>query len=107
MDVIWVSANTPMHLSGRLDLVVTEGEPLPVTEQTWFEIDADAEVSAIYTPTALLTERLWPGSDRFGAIVLEFAVLSEAEEAETSEERRRSAHIRGPARLWGDFGGDC
>ena len=93
MDVIWVSANAPMRLVGRDDLIVAPGAPLlPVTEQTWFEIDADAQVSAFYTPTALLTKRLWPGFDRFGACVLEFAILTEAEESEAFEMRRRSTH---------------
>lgn len=106
MDVIWVSANTPMRLAGRDTLVVAEGEPLlPLTEQTWFEIGSDAEVSAIYTPTALLTERLWPGFDRFSAIVLEFAVLSEAEAEATAEERRRSAHEARRASLSGALRG--
>ena len=92
-DVIWVSANTPLRLVGRSDMIVAEGDPLlPVTEQTWFEIDAEAQVSAVYTPTALLTERLWPAFDRFSAHILQFAILAEAEAAETSTTRRRSAH---------------
>lgn len=46
-DGIWVSAATAMHFIGRRDQVVNVGEPLlPVTEQTWFEISADADVSA-------------------------------------------------------------
>ena len=94
MDVIWVSANTPMRFVGRDDMIVAAGgEPLlPITEQTWFEIGVDAQVSAIYTPTALVTQRLWPGFDRFNARVLEFAILTEAEAAEASERRRHSAH---------------
>ena len=92
-DVIWASANTPLRLVGRSDMIVAEGDPLlPVTEQTYFEIDADAQVSAVYTPTALLTEQLWPAFDRFSARILEFAILAEAEAAETSAARRRSAH---------------
>ena len=93
LDVVWVSATAPVRFLGRDDLIVAAGEPLlPVTEQTWCELDADARVSAIYTPTALVTQRLWPGFDRFGARVLEFAVLTEAEAAELSETRRRRAH---------------
>lgn len=93
MDVIWVFTNAPMRFVGRDDMIVEEGEPLlPVTEQTWFEIAAAAHVSAMYTPTALLTKRLWPGFNRFGVRVLEFALLTEAEAVETSEIRRRNAH---------------
>ena len=92
-DIIWVSANAPLRLVGRRDMLVAAGDPLqPITEQTYLEIDADTQVSAVYTPTALLAERLWPGFDRFGARVLEFAMLAEVEEAETAAVRRRSTH---------------
>ncbi|WP_419164931.1 NHLP bacteriocin export ABC transporter permease/ATPase subunit [Candidatus Palauibacter sp.] len=90
LDVVWVSANTPMRLLGRHDLIVTISEPLfPVSERTWLELDSDAKVSAVYTPTALVMERLWPAFDHFGAQVLEFALLTEFEEAETLIARRR------------------
>ena len=92
-DVIWVSATTAMRFMGRRDTTVAEGEPLlPITERTWFTIDADARVSAVYTPTALLTSRLWPGLDRFSTRVLELAVLAEAETVEASRTQRRDAH---------------
>ena len=91
-DIVWVSATAPMHLLGRSDQVVEVGELLlPVTEQTWFEIGRDADVTAMYTPAALLTERLWPAFSHFGAKVLEFAILAEAEAAETLGTRRRGA----------------
>ncbi len=92
-DIIWVSANAPLRLVGRRDLIVAEGEPLlPVTERTWIEIDIDAQVSAVYTPTALVTGRLWPGFDRFSTRVLGFAILADAEDAEDAEIHRHRAH---------------
>ena len=92
-DVIWVFTNVPMRLVGRADMVVTAGESLlPVTEQTWLEVDTEAEVSATYTPTAILTGRLWPAFLRFGRRVLEFAILAEAEAAEVLEARRRNTY---------------
>ena len=92
-DVIWVSATTAMHFIGRRDQVVSVGEPLlPVTEQTWFEISADADVSAVYTPAALLTERLWPAFLRFGERLLEYAIVAEAEAAVVLQTRRRRAY---------------
>ena len=92
-DIVWVSATAPMRVLGRSDRVVAVGEPLlPVTEQTWFEIGADADVSAMYTPAALLTERLWPAFLCFGTRVLEYAILAEAEAAVVLETRRRQAH---------------
>ena len=92
-DIVWVSAKAPMRLLGRGDMVVGEGEPLlPVTERTWFEIDVATEVTAVYTPTALLTKRLWPAFRRFGNRVLEYAILAEAETEIELESRRRRVH---------------
>jgi len=92
LDVIWASATAPMRLAGRHDLVIEPGAPpTPLTQMTWFEIDADAEVSAVYTPTALVTERLWPGFDRFNARVLEFAILREGETQNILQTQRRDA----------------
>ncbi|MCY4056691.1 MAG: hypothetical protein OXG44_01685, partial [Gammaproteobacteria bacterium] len=89
-DVVWASAKAPVRLLGRADLVVAEGEhPLPVTERTWFTIDEDTLVSAVFTPTAHATERLWPAFDRFGATVLDVARLAQADEADTVQLRRR------------------
>ena len=92
-DVVWVRADAPMRLLGRRDLVVDRGEPLlPVTERTWLELDDEARVTAVYTPAALLTGRLWPAFLRFGVRVLEYAILAEAEAGLELESRRRRAH---------------
>ena len=92
-DIIWVSAKAPMHWLGRDDKVVHPGEPLlPVTERTWFRLDVDTEVTAVYTPTALLTGRLWPAFLRFGTRVLEYAILVESDAEAELESRRRRAH---------------
>ena len=91
-DVIWASADAPIHLIGRREFTIAQGAPLlPITQRTWFEIDNDAQVSAVYTPTALVTGRLLPALDRFSAIVLEFAIHTEAEAAQASHTRRRDA----------------
>ena len=92
-DVVWVSATVPMRLLGRTDLVVPAGEPpLPLTERTWSRIDADAVVTAVYTPTALLTGQLWPALLRFASRILERAVLADAEDAASLASRRRDAN---------------
>lgn len=92
-DVVWVSAKAPMRVLGRSDMVVDEDEPLlPVTERTWFTVDVATEVSAVYTPTALVADRLWPAFLRFGTRVLEYAILAEAEDEIESQSRRRRAH---------------
>ena len=92
-DVVWVSATVPMRLLGRPDLVVPAGEPpLPLTERTWSRIDADAAVTAVYTPTALLTGQLWPALLRFASRILERAILADAEAAASLASRRRDAN---------------
>ena len=93
-DVVWVSATVPMRLLGRTDLVAAAvGEPLlPLTEHTWLEIDADAVVTAVHTPTALLTEQLWPALLRFASRILERAILAEAEAGAALASRRRDAN---------------
>ena len=91
-DVVWVSANAPVRLLGRGDMAVDRGEPLlAVTERTWVELDAETEVSAVYTPAALLTGRLWPALSRFGTRVLECALRAEAEAGSELASRRRRA----------------
>jgi len=92
-DVVWVSATVSMRLLGRTDLVVPAGEPpLPLTERTWVRIDADAVVTAVYTPTALLTGQLWPALGRFASRILERAILADAEAAASLASRRRDAN---------------
>ena len=65
---------------------------MPITERTWLELDADAMVAALHTPSAIATGRLWPAFDRFSARILEFAALSSADAAEASQRLRRDAH---------------
>ena len=92
-DIVWVSAKAAMRWLGRDDMVVDEGEGLlPITERTWVEAEGDAKVTAVYTPTALLTERLWPAFLRFGTRILGYAILAEAEATVELQSRRRRAH---------------
>ena len=77
-DVVWVSSDAEMHFLGRCDLKIAPGEPLlPVADYTWLDVREDCSVSAIYSPTALLREELWPAFDRFCKLVLEFAASAE------------------------------
>lgn len=88
-DVVWVSSDAPMRFLGRDDVVCATGEPLlPVSEHTWFEVDRDCKVSALYTPTALLRDELWPAFDHFGVRVLELALLMEREHVHATRGRR-------------------
>ena len=79
-DIIWVSSDQPLRFLGRKELISMPGQPLlPLTERTWCELDADAQVSACYTPEALAGKRLWDGFDRFNTLVLEYSAMMEQE----------------------------
>ena len=93
-DVIWVTATAALRYVGRPDMPVEAAGPLlPVTERTWLEGDGDTQVTAVYTPTALLTGRLWPALDRFGTLVLRLAVAADARDAAALSARRRAAQL--------------
>ena len=92
-EIIWVSASEPIRLIGRNDLIVETGERLlPLSERTWIELDADTVVSAVHTPGAAITERLWPALDRFSRLTLRYAAIAEVERVEAARERHRSGH---------------
>ena len=94
LDVIWATSTAPLRYVGREDIRVEPSGPLlPVTERTWLEADEDAEVTAFYTPTALLTDRLWPALDRFGTLVLRLAAAAEERDADALSERRRAVRL--------------
>ena len=74
LDVLWVSANRPLSFVGDGRLTLDAGEVLPLTERTWFSLPEPAEVTALRTPGAIQTERLWRSLDRFTEFLL---VISE------------------------------
>ena len=92
-DIVWVSSDRPMRFMGRHELVVAADSHLvPISERTWCEIDEDCEVSAVHTPAATVTGRLWPALDRFGALALEYASLAWISKVESANERNRKRH---------------
>ena len=94
LDVIWVTSTAGLRYLGRRDTTFAAPDPpLPMTERTWLENDEDTELTAVYTPTALLTDRLWPAFDRFGTLVLKLAAAADARDAEALAERRRAARL--------------
>ena len=104
-DVVWVSATAAMRLVGRTELVVRPGEPaLPLTERTWSRIDADTTVTAVYTPTALLSGQLWPALERFAYHILQGAVLADTESATSLGAQRRDANEAMRASVSGSLG---
>ncbi len=108
-DIVWVTANGPMRFTGHERLVTEAGShPVPLSERTWFELDADTEVSAFHTPTIVVTGRLWPALDRFSALTLEHAAIAEDERFQSHEEihrRLRQSRRATAERLFGNLGG--
>ena len=90
-DVLWVSGDRPMRFTGRADLLVEAGTLLPLSERNWFELDTDTAVSAIHTPTAVVTGRLWPAFDRFSLLALRYSRIHSQEQIEATRERHRRA----------------
>ena len=92
LDVVWVWADRPMRYLGRADLAVPPGAPpMPLTELTWFEIDEDASVSALYTPTVFFQDRVWPSIDHFNGVVRACTVAARKRRAEALAARHSGA----------------
>ncbi len=91
-DVIWVTAAAELRYLERRDrLAVPAGHLLPMTERTWLVADEDTQVTAMYTPAALLSGRLWPALDSFGTLVLRLAAAADKADASSDSERRIAA----------------
>ena len=108
-DIVWVTANGPMRFTGHEKLVIeADSHPVPLSERTWFELEADTEVSAFHTPTIVVTGRLWPAFDRFSALTLEHAAIAEDERFRNHEEthrRLRQSRRATATKLFGSLGG--
>ena len=96
-SVVWVSADRPARFIGRDDLTLAperERAPgrglVPLSSWTWIALDADGTVSAVLTPTAAISEEVWPALDRFGALVLRYASRTREEDARRAREHHRA-----------------
>ncbi len=91
-DVIWASADRTAHFQGDRRLTVPAGaEPVALTQWTWLSLDEAAKVSAVYTPTVFLQERVWPALDAFNRLIQTHAAHASAETARRLDERQRIA----------------
>ena len=87
-DVVWASADRPVRLMGRPDLIIEPGEVLPLCERTWVSTDGEEiRVSAFHTPRVLLSGELWPALARYGSLVLLYAATMRRQRADALEER--------------------
>ena len=95
-DVVWISADQPVRLMGREEMVLPAGEVLPLCERTWVETgEQETRVSASHTPRLLVDEMLWPALYRFSESILLYAGRMREESAAALSERHeevREAH---------------
>lgn len=104
-DVIWISADQPVRLMGREEMVLPSGEVLPLCERTWVETgEKETRVSASHTPRLLVNETLWPALYRFSESILLYAGRLREESAaalsERQEELREAHRAAGRAARW-------
>ena len=95
-DVVWISADGPVRLMGREEMLLPAGEVLPLCERTWVETgEQETRVSASHTPRLLVDEMLWPALYRFSESILLYAGRMREESAAALSERHeevREAH---------------
>lgn len=72
-EVLWVSADRPRLFVGRSRFPVAKEAVLPLAQLIWFTLPEGARVSAVHTPGAVVTERLWTAMDRYNLQILRYA----------------------------------
>ena len=112
LEVLWVSADGPAHFVGRPAFSLPPDRTLPLTEHTWLTLPEAAHVSAVHTPGAIVTGRLWSALDRLNHQILLCAATYWAEkgsdkatqqaESRMHRARVRSAMLRDLTSLLGD-----
>ena len=72
LEVLWVSVDRPGLLVGRPQFLVEE-RVLPLAEHIWLTLPEETRVSAVHTPGAIVTGRLWTALDRYNVQILRCA----------------------------------
>ena len=72
-EVLWVSADRPGLLVGRPQFPVIEERLVPLAEHIWLTLPEETRVSAVRTPGAIVTGRLWAALDRYNIHILRCA----------------------------------
>lgn len=91
-DIVWASTNLRTLVNGSPRHPLDPGDLLPLSERTWLGLEKDARVTAVHTPAAFTSGRLWPAFERLGRIVLEHAASLADRRAQTAAERHRAVH---------------
>ena len=72
-EVLWVSADQPGLLAGRPWFPVARESLFPLAEHVWLTLPEETRVSAVHTPGAIITGRLWTALDRYNTQILRCA----------------------------------
>ena len=65
LEILWVTAECPSQFVGRAEFPIGKEVMIPVSEHTWLTLSEDALVSAVHTPGAILSGRIWEALDQF------------------------------------------
>ena len=100
LEVLWVSVDRPGLFVGRREFPVQQGAPMPLTEHTWLTLPEAARVTAVHTPAAILSGRLWSAMDRYNLQVLRCAqhyLKADRNErsSQDSQKERDAVRLRG------------
>ena len=74
LEVLWVSADRPTQFIGHPEFPVAPGVTLPLSERLWLTLPKETRVSAVHTPGAIVTGKLWAALDQYNVQILRFAL---------------------------------
>ena len=72
-EVLWISVDQPGLLVGPPGFPVDKESLFPLAEHIWLTLPEKTQVSAIHTPGAIITGRLWGAMDRYNVQILRCA----------------------------------
>lgn len=88
LEILWVTLDRPARFVGRAEFPVAAGATLPISEHTWLTLPEDARASAVHTPGAIVTGRIWEAVDRFNSQIVRCGKLYWDESVEKAELKR-------------------
>ena len=98
-EVLWISVDRPGLLVGRPGFAVAKESLFPLAEHIWLTLPEETRVSAVYTPSAIITGRLWNALDRYNVQILRCAShywvrMREQNQSRLSRNRRQGDRLQ-------------
>ena len=72
-EVLWISVDQPGLLVGPPGFPLDKETLFPLAEHIWLTLPEETRVSAVHTPGAIITGRLWNALDRYNVQILRCA----------------------------------